>query len=56
MAQITVEERLIALETKVDMMNSIMATKADLANLRWQLGGLIIAATGIIIAALRVWQ
>ena len=58
MAQITVEERLIALETKVDMMNSIMATKADLAALelrliKWFIGGMS-AAVGLMIAAVKL--
>ena len=31
------------------------ATKEDLANLRWQLGGLIIAVGSLVFTALRFW-
>ena len=52
----TNDERLTIMETRFDTELKHLATKADLANLRWQLGGLIVAMTGIIIAVLRFWQ
>ncbi len=52
----TVEERMTTLETEFRTELRHLATKEDLANLRWQLGGLIIVATGIIVATLRFWS
>ncbi len=52
MAQLTIEERLVALETKMDF----MATKADIHQLMWRLGGLIIASVSIGVAVLRFWN
>ncbi len=51
-----VEERMTTLETEFRTELRHLATKEDLANLRWQLGGLIIVATGIIVATLRFWS
>ena len=44
-------ERIARLEGEIHH----VATKADLERLRWQLGGLMIACTGIIVGALRLW-
>ncbi len=52
----TVEERMTTLETEFRTELRHLATKEDLVNLRWQLGGLIIVATGIIVATLRFWS
>lgn len=52
----TVDERMTTLEVEFRTELRHLATKEDLANLRWQLGGLIIVATGVIVAALRFWN
>ena len=55
-----VEKRMTTLEAEFRTELHHLATKEDLANLRWQLtvqlGGLIIVATGVIVAALRFWN
>lgn len=66
----TMDERMLNVEADVNQLKgaySHLATKADLAalegklaaaetRLMMRLGGLIIVATGIIVAAMRLWQ
>ncbi len=50
-ASVEAGERIARLEGEIQH----VATKADLERLRWQLGGLMIACTGVILGALRLW-
>ena len=66
----TMDERMLNVEADVNQLKGAydhLATKADLAvlegklaaaesRLMMRLGGLIIVATGIIVAAMRLWQ
>ncbi len=59
----TMDERVLNVEADVNQLKGAydhLATKADLAalesRLMMRLGGLIIVATGIIVAAMRLWQ
>ena len=59
----TIDQRMLNVEAEVNQLKgaySHLATKADLATLEsrlmMRLGGLIVVATGIIVAAMRLWQ
>ena len=49
----TVEERVTALETEFRTELRHLATKADLAELRWQLLGALIAVAAVAVAAVK---
>ncbi len=51
-----VETRMTVLETRFETELPHLATKSDLHQLTWRLGGLIIASVSIGVAVLRFWN
>ena len=49
----TVEERLVRIETRLDGFEKNFATKADLAELKWQMLGALMTVGALVVVAVR---